>query len=264
MPATGKDVILFTFEYRFYPLQFDDDFMNAFDDNMRWFLSTLITNGLVLHTWQNTVKYDKYYACRLTAPEVDSLDKSYYNKNILESYKALVEKSSRPPVFIYIGENYNEMESCDCESPSHYVLLTEQKSSASPILCGDCLSPVPLYAFPKTDDEHDIDYIDILLWQDLYQACELQFISGIGERHGYEMIHSAASALTKEGRRICRVLEEKTGKPFYYFIYDYYAKNKPVCPICGESWVNEDLDQFDYDYVCHTCRLVSDKPIDKR
>ena len=246
-----------TFEYRFYPKDFEEDFINEYDSDRNWYISSLVKNGLVLEEWQNTVKYESYYACRLIAPEIDSLDLKYYNKYNHQFLETLIEKSVKPPEYEYIGENYDDVDCCECEHSSHYVLYTAYNSSGSPIICGECLSPVPLYKFPKTYD--DSEYYDILNWQKVYRACDTQFMQGVGERHGYYMIHNPKSELARDGFRICRSLEMKTEKPFYYFLYDYYGKNKPVCPVCGEQWVNQYLDTYTYDYVCQACRLVSNK-----
>ena len=137
---------------------------------------------------------------------------------------------------------------------SHYILDDDVSEFSSPILCGDCNRSVPLYRFPKTS--HD-EYFDVLSWQEVYRACWMQYLQGIGERHGYRMMHSYKSDLAIEGHRICTYLETQTGKPFYYFLFKYYSYNRKTCSCCGEPWVN--LDQkYKYGYVCHKCRLVSD------
>ena len=43
-------------------------------------------------------------------------------------------------------------------------------------------------------------------------------------------MHDPNSLLSKEALQYCSIMEEKTGKPFYYFLFTYYKKNKPVCP----------------------------------
>lgn len=248
---------MYTFEYRFYPKQFDEAFINEFDSDRNWFISSLSKNGVILEAWQNTVKYETYYACRLIAPEMDSLDEKYYNKYNHQFLETVIKKSAKAPDYEYIGENYDDADCCNCDNASHYILYTSYNSSGSPILCGDCLSPVPLYKFPKTYD--DSEYYDILCWQKVYRSCDTQFMQGVGERHGYYMIHNPKSAVSKEGLRICRFLEEQTGKPFYYFLYDYYKKNQSICPNCGNNWINHDFDSYNYNYVCKNCGLVSNQ-----
>ena len=219
---------MYTYEYRFYPRSFEPEELDVFIDNMQWFISCLYKNGQILSEFQNTVK---------------------------------CADSAKPPELLYIGENYDVEDSCTCEAPSHYILFSECLWAASPIICGDCKCPVPLYKFPKTYD--GTEYFDLLGWQKAYRACDRQFYEGIGERHGYKMMHDPNSLLSKEALQYCSIMEEKTGKPFYYFLFTYYKKNKPVCPKCGEPWANQKhaiSRKIRYDFVCHQCRLVADDP----
>ena len=94
-------------------------------------------------------------------------------------------------------------DSCTCEAPSHYILFSECLWAASPIICGDCKCPVPLYKFPKTYD--GTEYFDLLGWQKAYRACDRQFYEGIGERHGYKMMHDPNSLLSKEALQYCSI-----------------------------------------------------------
>jgi predicted nucleic acid-binding Zn ribbon protein len=185
---------------------------------------------------------------------MDSLYEKYFNKYCKEGFEKLYNASSKEPEIIYIGENYVASDICNCDSSSHYIMYTTFCESSYPFICGDCKNSVPLYKFPKTFDSEE--YFDILGWERVYKACDTQFINGIGERHGYKMMNNPKSALSKEGLEICRYLEEKTNKPFYYFLLKYYRKNKPNCPSCNNPWENS-KDEYNYDYVCHSCRLVS-------
>jgi predicted nucleic acid-binding Zn ribbon protein len=246
---------MYTFEYRFYPKQFDKDFIEGYEDDMWWFISSLCKSGLALESCQNTIKFDKYYAYRIIAPEKGCLNDGNYNKYNVSFLKDLVEKSTKLPELEYIGENCDVIDCCTCENPSHYILFIENNSEEMPIICGDCMAPVPLYKFPKTYD--DTEYFDILNWQKTYKACDMQFMQGIGEKHGYRMMNDPDSQLSTEGLRICSFLEEKTGKPFYYYLFRWYTNNKPLCPKCGEAWANKEPDKYNYDFVCHRCHLVS-------
>jgi len=186
---------------------------------------------------------------------MDSLDEKYYNKYCKEFLFLVKEKSSKSPEIHCIGENCDAPISCSCDTPSHYILTFETNIVDNyPVLCGDCFYSVPLYKLPKT--YHDEEYYDIHWWKRLYTACDSQFVGGIGERHGYKMMNSPDSQLSKEGMRICAFWEAKVHKPFYYFLFKYYRHNKPTCPQCNENWVNNNED-IKYDYACEKCRLVS-------
>ena len=245
---------MFTFEIRFYPKSFKEPFINEFDENMQWFISCLYKNGQILKECQNTVKFSGHYAYRVVAPEMDSLAKKHYNKYCRKFLSTVSEKSLKEPEVYFIGENYDARESCNCENTSHYILFFPYRYIEYPILCGDCHRSVPLYKLPKTYD--DEEYHDVHCWEQVYRACDTQFMNGIGERHGYKMMSDPNSELSREGLRICAYWEKCVKKSFYYFLFKYYKKNKSACPKCNESWVNKDK-KMQYDYVCKKCRLVS-------
>jgi len=248
---------MYTFEYRFYPKQFDSEFLDEYYFYIVDFMSSLVLNGLILKDWQSTIKHDNYLTCRLTAFEQDSLEKNYYNRYNHQYFAALKEKSLKQPEYELIGANFDDEECCRCKNTSHFVLHGENYMNSSPVYCGDCFCPVPLYRFPKTHDESE--YFDIISWQRAYCACDTQFMVGIGERHGYFMMHSPKSKLTQEGLRIAHFLEEKTGNPFYYYLYNFHSGNSIVCPICGKDWVNAESDLYHYDFVCKECRVIANK-----
>lgn len=248
---------MFTYEYRFYPSSCEQQ-LDEFVDAMQWYLSSLYKNGQILSSFQNTVKYEDHFACRCVALEKDSLNRKYGNKYTEQFLENVAKRSRKPPKLQFIGENYDVEDCCACQSSSHYILRTDCQSPAPPVICGDCNRPVPLYRFPKTYDNSE--YYDLLGWQKTYQACDRQFLEGIGERHGYKMMHDPNSALSRMGLQFCKLLEEKTQKPFYYYLFNYYSKTKPLCPNCGVPWHSGESDsayEVQYDYVCHRCRLVS-------
>lgn len=221
---------------------------------MQMFISALVTNGQILSMWQNTVKFINYYAYRVIAPEKNSLDKDFWNIYCEKFYNEVVALSKKEPELIFIGENYDVADCCTCASSSHFIIFTEYSDYSMPVICGDCMRGYPLYKLPKTYDR--TEYFDLLSWQIAYQACDTQFMEGIGERHGYKMMHDPKSSLSKMGMKIRDFLEIKTGKNFYYFLFCYYSKNKQTCPICGEKWMNKNK-KIQYDYVCEKCHVVS-------
>jgi len=247
-------VVLFTFEIRFYPRSFEEPFIDEFDDAMQWYVAALAKNGQILPTYQISTRLANCYVYHVVAPEMDSLDEMHDNKYCRMFLATVVEKSHTPPEISLVGGNYDIEDCCVCEDPSYYVLSTPDRAFEPPVVCGDCQKNLPLYRLPKTDDGEE--YYAVLWWQRVYQACDLQFLSGIGERHGYRMMNNPTSELAEEGLRICAHWEEQVKKPFYYFLYKHYRRNGPTCPKCADNWVNEDPG-IKYDYVCGKCRLVS-------
>lgn len=247
---------MFTFEYRFYPKNFLEPHISEFNDEMVWFLSALENNGQILSAYQNTVVFNDCYACRVVAPEKDSLDEKYFNRYCSECFQSVTAMSTNSPELLFVGQNFETEECCSCSEINSYILYTSHLSEAPPIICGKCRKSVPLYKFPKTYDSEE--YWDIRWWQRLYQACDTQYMGGVGERHGYKMMNDPHSTLSKEGLKFCVYMEERVGKPFYYFLFKYYSKNKFICPKCGKPWINENRTEPDFEYVCQTCKFVSD------
>ena len=247
---------MLTFEIRFYPKEFGESWV---DDRFQWdmieFMKALRNNGQVLDAYSNAVRLEDCYAFRVVAPERDSLDAAHYDERCKEFWSLIASQSLREPEIVLVGESYDVEDGCGCADPSHFVLLTTYIFFDSPVLCGDCNGSVPLYKLPWPENDHE--GYGVLSWQRAYQACDTQFMEGIGERHGYRMMNNPNSALAQEGLRIASHLEQNTNKPFYYFLYKHYSKNKPDCPMCGDNWENHD-DRCGYAYVCHDCRLISD------
>ena len=86
--------------------------------------------------YQNTVKLEDCYACRVVALEMDSLSEKYWNKYSVKFFKEVEEMSARPAQLLLIGENYDDEDCCTCKSPSHYVLQTNMASALPPVCCG--------------------------------------------------------------------------------------------------------------------------------
>lgn len=244
---------MFTFEYRFYPKATEEPESDEFEDTIHWFMAMLYKNGQMLWDYHNMEKADDSYICRVVAPEKISLESKLYNEYCKECFHKIENLSKKLPELVFIGENYDAEDCCVCKESSHYILDGDLSESESPVICGDCGRPAPLYRFPKTNC--DTEYFDILNWQNVYRACWQQFLQGIGERHGYRMLHSYKSELAVEGRRICTDLEIRIQKPVYYFLFQYYSNNRKTC-CCGGPWVNLNKSLL-YDYVCQQCRLVS-------
>lgn len=247
---------MYTFEYLFYPKTFEIDFIDKFDSYMMWFISCLAKNGQILTSFSNTVKYKNYYAVRVVAFDMESIKEKYWNEYCIKFYKEVCNLSIKPPEFRFIGENYNVCDCCNCKEPSYYILYSDFSKDETPVICGDCHRCIPLYKLPKTYLK--LEYFDLLNWQSVYCGCFRQFLEGVGEHHGYKMIHNPKSELSKFGLKLCAKLEKKTKKPFYYYIYTYYKKNKKKCPKCGRKWVNNKKNKYNCDYICHHCRLIAD------
>lgn len=239
---------MYQFELSFCPKDFSDEFEAALTD----FLNSIMQNGFIYQQDLRPVYASSLCIVRVTAPEKQFVDIQRLDRlGLLDELK---EYLVRMPKLQYIGRVMGAEPICSCENPSHYILFTMHGQMESPVLCGDCMKEVPLYRLPKTYEV--TDYRDVLDWAKVYQCCDEEFMVGFSERHAFKMMSDYNSNLTTEGLRICSKWEELTGKPFYYFLFKYYSNPKKVCPKCGMPWENNNP-KFQYDFVCHDCKLVS-------
>jgi len=192
--------------------------------------------------------------------EEDSLDKKYFNKYIESDIKKIEEKFKSKIQFRTLGKTFDDYNrTCNCENFKFYILTTDFLTINSPIICGSCFKPVPLYKIPKYDNE---GYYKILKWQDNYQSCSMLDInSTVGERWALKQLSDAGSQLSKEGIEISRRIEEITNVPVYYFLFNYkrHKGNELLwpCPGCNNKWdLKEPLYDF-YAFKCDKCRLIS-------
>lgn len=194
-------------------------------------------------------------------PEPEALEAVHNNKYVTKGYAVLREAAQVTPTWSIIGQDPSSAESDDCERRASFILFTDYATLESPLLCGDCFVPLPIYSIPPTYDNSG--YYDIMCWQTDYQACDrLQMNCRTGERFATRQMSDPNSSLSREGRDICARIEASTGTPTYYYLYRYLkattrAKEEARrCPSCGGGW-RLDERQYRIDFRCEPCRLVS-------
>lgn len=254
-----EEKVVYSFEYLFYPDSQRVSVPDFYDGDLSAFLGALVRNGQLIDQHWNMI--EEVCAIRLycIAPEEDSLDPKYYNDYCKEYFSKVAKLSSREPEYRMIGHTVGLSDSCTCEAPSFYVLFTNFLAEYSPVTCGMCNLPVPLYKLPFIGE--DKEYNSILFWYATYQTCDNLFIlSDIGKRFGYQQISKVDSCLSKKGIEICKEMSMKTQKPFYYFLHKHYGRQKKVCPICGVNWTLPSPLHNLYSYKCDNCCLVADRP----
>ncbi len=200
-------------------------------------------------------------------PAADALSPDHHNVYVREILSEILARAgvSEPRVTI-LGEDLDGDLSCQCGTPPSYVLYTTFISMETPLRCGGCFLPIPLYSLPKTN--HD-EYSDVISWQSNYQACDtLQMGCQVLVRAATRELSRVESTLSQEGLRICREWEAATGVPFYYYLYRYGARSRArelarLCPGCGGSWRLEEPWHL-FDFKCDRCRLLSNIAWDVR
>lgn len=206
-------------------------------------------NGQVYEAFQ-VVREASAYAVYVIMPGPDALDLAFCTEETINAVKDLAA------IFflevISLGELISCESSCTCEAPSWYMLYTDLSTEESPLICGDCGKPVPLYKLPAIlDKEGQSNFIN---WQDQFKL--LQRLDGYNYAHEMteDAIYNPASRINKMGRALCRALEKHESVPVFYHLEQKRAAGD-CCPICGREWsrtANEDISAN----LCTFCRIA--------
>ena len=246
---------MFACEYKFFPKKGISS--ESFLKELWPFIGALGKGGQT--TNEDNVIYDSSplrYVC--ICPEKDSLNSKYHHIYTKKYYQKILRISARKPRVLLLGEIVESSRPCECKRHESFVLFTHIFDQSSPVACGKCRRPVPLYKLPILENgAYDL----VLTWQEIYRNCDSLFmLSRTGEKFGYKQMAELKSDLTKFGREICAALEKKTGVPVYYYLHRYYgispkAELKMCCPGCGGQWIRQESKTFEL--RCDKCQLFS-------
>ena len=233
-------------------------------DKMEWFIATTVKNGQSQDRFSPIYLQGNRLIWLTYALEKTSLSRK--NDNIyVKQGRSELEKMCRAKFQVKtLGKDEsNTLRVCRCKKPSSYILWTNYITVFPPLECGDCGGKVPLYRIiPKLPEPGKQKYFTIGCWEACYRACdELQMDCGFGERWGTRQMREHDSGLSKDGREVCRNIENMVGVPVYYYLYNNRRLTKEQdkqrkCPECGNDWL---LDEpwCCFDFCCEPCRLVS-------
>lgn len=229
------------------------------------FIAALRMNGQIYASVHPSVWREKDVLVYAYIPEVDGLNPKYYNDYCRKYVTELRGYGLSGPHVRILDELDYEAEDdsvCRCVEASSYILYKDFLSLTTPIICGSCRLPVPLYRLPPTASG---EYNDIISWQTNYEACGNLYLNDAVAQHAVtrELRH-AQSSLNQQGRRICANIEQLTGIPTYCYIYQSLGRERRrdkdrYCPICGELWVLEEAWNR-FDTRCDKDRIVGDLP----
>jgi predicted nucleic acid-binding Zn ribbon protein len=158
-----------------------------------------------------------------------------------------------------LGNDPDSLAPCACKRRRSLIMYTHYLSTESPLRCGDCFMPVPLYQVPIT---HDHERFDWRAWMTGYQACDrLQMGCAVGERYHENQLYKVDSELTKVGLGLRAKLAQLSKRPVYYFLYKARGVSKAKeyerpCPACAKPWRLAKPWHF-FDFCCESCGLVS-------
>jgi predicted nucleic acid-binding Zn ribbon protein len=220
-------------------------------------------DGQVLSTDWPMVEVDGAYRFFVSLPAEDALEPQHSGLWTMGDLDALRETGAGDPIATLLGKDTGALEACECTQRLSLVLFTTFISLESPLRCGDCFGPVPLYCISPV---HGESRQSVIMWQEDYKACDtLQMHCETGERFGEREMRELDSSLSKRGREICAAIEEATGLPSYYFLWKGRGRSREaelarVCPSCSEPWLlDEPLHEL-FDFRCEPCRLLGSIP----
>jgi predicted nucleic acid-binding Zn ribbon protein len=236
-------------------------------DRIQSYLAALHQNGQILGD-SPTAKIRGGYLVFVGVPRGDATDARHGNRWVRQTAARLRDDGLRPPEIRLLGHEPDTPEACRCRRRRSLILFTNFLSDESPVRCGACFGPVPLFTLPRMGDA--ADYSDILRWQSAYQAMDTLHIgSGPGERFAHRQMSDVRSALSRDGREVGEQIEKKTGRPVYYYLMKHYGvsdrlERRRRCPLCKGAWLLGKPQHGIFDFRCDRCRLLSNVAFDVR
>lgn len=206
-------------------------------------------NGQVYETFQ-VVRDEGAYAVYVIMPSEDALDLAFCTEETVSAVKDLAA------IFLLevvaLGEVISCESSCGCEASSWYMLYTDLGTEESPLVCGDCGKPVPLYKLPAIlDKEGQSNFIN---WQDQFKALQRLDVYNYAHEMTEDAIYNPQSRINKMGRALCRALEKAKSIPVFYHLEQKRSAGA-ACPVCGREWsrtANTDISTN----LCTFCRIA--------
>ena len=216
-------------------------------------------NGQVISREWPVIEARGGYRLWVLIPARDALTWGHSNRFCRDATLALKKENLGPPRVRILGKDPDSMGEDRCRKRSSFVLYTTSLSMESPLRCGECFRPVPLYRIPPTDKAGHRDHIRF--WEWTYQQCDALFMgSGVGERFGYREISDSRSSLTRNGLDVCSRIRKATGISCYYYLYRYYSSRRERnrrCPGCNSQWLLKEPWLGKFEFRCDRCLLVS-------
>lgn len=237
-----------------------DELVDQFSTLMLFYYA----NGQTQEVGESQYIAENKIVCLPFTLEKNSLGKKFNNFYVhrqTEKIEALCNSSLNIKT---VGKSYDSyIAPCECKKSDYYILITNYATIQSPLTCGECNKPVPLYRLPIY---YDYGYLPILNWKSNYVSCDrLQMNCEVGERWALNQMQEINSQLSKQGFEICKKIEELTSIPTYYFLYNYKKLKgdqllRP-CPSCKEKWDLKTPLHKEYEFKCDKCRIISTKSL---
>jgi len=195
-------------------------------------------------------------------PHSTSIQREYHTSSTLQILQKLIQYAKNTPCWTIL-DAAPEMPLPEWQQESFLYLFTHAFDTTAPICLGSTGKVLPTYILPLSEQARE----DVYRWMSAYRNHDnIWFDSGTLEIPSYKELVEPESELSRTGRTICNIIEQKTGIPTYYYLNRYWGRKhneqQRVCPGCGQNWkmtssdVSTDLFS-NFPFRCDQCRLVS-------
>lgn len=195
----------------------------------------------------------------VTAPEPSAFEDKN-NTKYAQEVKNRIEKLGETKIqYLQTGIDADYLNYNIPKTSSYFIL---RPGMMSPLFCGDTFQKIPLYKIPYTSKSQE-DYGNVNFWS---RESEHLFGLWLGTYEDYATVElqDVNSKINKQGIALSKIIEQLTGVPTYYFLFNY--RNCTVkedmnrkCPLTGQDWFieNSSYDSF-IAFKCEESRLVSE------
>ena len=227
-------------------------------DTAEAFLVALEKNGQIEGDWVLAWKGDILSAwCE--APAADSLDERNDSPWVTEALGKVAAAFGSHPRFRFHGDTMR-LRSPSWRTAKSLLLFTHAFDRQSPVCRSGDLAAIPLYTLPLEPPDRQ----DLLFWAREYRDLDhLWLACGPLELAAYRQLAEVHRPLLIEGRRLARLIEERTSRPTFTFVHRYYGRKREEgnrrCPFCGRRWKRQ---AGHFPFGCDPCRLVSDEAVE--
>lgn len=236
------------------------------EDAIQSYLAALFQNGQVADSTSARVRGG--FRVFLTVPASDALHQRHGSSWVRREVARLRTNGIGAPKVRRIGSHPEEPSACRCRRRPFLVLFANFLSNASPVRCGRCFGPVPVYRLPYLESRDSRR--ELLGWQNAYQSLdELWIGSDVAEQYAYRQLSDVRSALSRNGREVAKQLEAKVGVRVYYYLMKHYGVSdgrdrQRRCPSCRGRWLLTEPLHGILEFRCNRCRLMSNVAFDVR
>ena len=159
----------------------------AFDD----LVGSLVQDGHVLGRENRTILLPAECVLYAFLPARDALEPFTWNFYVKQSMENLADAGHSMPQVEILGKAEEVSNACECPNSTWFILFTHLFEVHSPVKCGDCFQPVPLYRLPRPKDG---GFYRLWQWAQDYKACDTLWLNAsTGVRFGTRELSRAGT-----------------------------------------------------------------------